>query len=220
MGIIFGKIDVEKARYDIVKKIGNYEVRKYHPAVAVQTTAPDVKTDNRSFGKLARYIGVFGTPENKARGGEGGDAAGKVAMTAPVVSREAVAMTAPVVSREAVAMTAPVVSKEQGADSKKAMVMQFILPAKYTMETAPVPTGPGVELVELPARTYVVEQYSGRTTMADGKKRLQAMLAELAKSDPPIKVDEADFELYRYNPPFTLSFLRTNEIAVRVVEDE
>lgn len=36
-----------------------------------------------SFGRLAKYIGVFGTPQNAKAAGEGAEA---IAMTAPVVT--------------------------------------------------------------------------------------------------------------------------------------
>ena len=203
MGMIFGKVDVERAAFESVVKTDAYEVRRYAPAVAVQVTMRSEAENNKAFGRLARYIGVFGRPENEA----GGAAPAKVAMTAPVVNVRAKAAT------EKVAMTAPVVNVEGKGGEE---TMQFILPAKYTMETAPTPTSEGVELVQLPERTYVVLQYSGRTTMEDAAKRVKE-LAESLADHQDMKLDVDDWELYRYNPPFTLPFLRTNEIAVRVV---
>merc|ERR1711959_263134 len=75
MGMVFGKIDVECAKFDIVSEGKDFQVRRYHPAVAAQVKTTD---DNRGFTQLARYIGVFGTPEN------GSNQA--VSMTAPVAS--------------------------------------------------------------------------------------------------------------------------------------
>jgi len=204
MGMVFGKVDVEQAKYDVVFKEPNdeYEVRKYHPAVAAQVS--DMK-DNDGFGILARYIGVFGKPENSA-----------VASSAP----EAVAMTAPVVDKiepQPIAMTAPVVS------ASTTNAMQFILPAKFTMDNAPVPKNSAVKLVKLPERTYVVQQYTWNTDLKDAKEKVDALVKTIEKSNEEneetrIELDKTDWELYRYNPPFTLPFLRTNEIAIRVTK--
>lgn len=210
---VFGTIDVECPAFDVVVKTDAYEVRRYAPRVAVQVTMRGEAENNKAFGSLARYIGVFGNPENQSIVGEAVTPA-KVAMTAPVVTAtkaQTVAMTAPVVTTkktQTVAMTAPVVTDEE--------TMRFILPDSYTIETAPTPTADDVELVQLPERTYVVLQYSGLTTMTDAAKRVAKFAASL-DDNASVKVDADDWELYRYNAPFTLPFLRTNEIAIRVV---
>merc|ERR1712188_174427 len=137
MGMVFGKIDVECAKFDIVSEGKAFQVRRYHPAVAAQVKTTD---DNGGFRQLARYIGVFGTPENG--------------------SNQAVSMTAPVVSTpQSISMTAPVTSTTD--------TMQFILPSVLSMENAPKPASPDVELVQLPSRTYAVRQYSGSTTIEE-----------------------------------------------------
>lgn len=203
MGMVFGKIDVEQAKYDVIleEKNGEYEVRKYYPAIAAQVSNMQ---DNSGFNILAKYIGVFGKPENAA-----------VKKSSP----EAVAMTAPVVSKsepEAIAMTAPVVNTPA-----KTNAMQFILPAKFSMANAPRPTNSAVKLVELPERTYVVQQYTWNTDLKDAKEKVQALSEKIEKYNKEnekntIELDTNDWELYRYNPPFTIPFLRTNEIAIRV----
>merc|ERR1712048_1102290 len=93
---IFGATShYESYAYETLEDHGNWSLRAYAPAVAAETSTSD---DNNGFMRLARYIGVFSTPENQSQ-----DA---VAMTTPVVN-EAIAMTTPVVS-ETIAMTTPV----------------------------------------------------------------------------------------------------------------
>merc|ERR1712086_219296 len=85
MGIVFGSIDVEQASYTVEATIhqpplGTIEVRKYHSALAAQVDS-GTSSEDQAFKNLARYIGVFGTPQNQGAG----TAPETVAMTAPVV---------------------------------------------------------------------------------------------------------------------------------------
>eukprot|EP00051_Salpingoeca_urceolata_P009653 m.117298 g.117298 ORF g.117298 m.117298 type:complete len:131 (+) comp16396_c0_seq6:420-812(+) len=121
MGMVFGKIDVETPAHKVISTQDGWEHRRYPAAVAAEVSTASFETradfDNQAFRVLANYIGVFGTPKNKAA--TTGDEPSAVAMTAPVVSGEQVAMTAPVLSQEVVesaapeadAMTAPVLSE-------------------------------------------------------------------------------------------------------------
>jgi hypothetical protein len=142
-----------------------------------------------------------------------------VAMTAPVVQgREAaggsqsIAMTAPVVQAragrsEAIAMTSPVVQQPAGAESWS---IQFIMPSKYTLATLPQPNDPRVRLVEIPARTFAVVRFSGlgrEDAVARHEKALDAALAGSswrAVGEPVT---------WYYDPPWTVPFLRRNEVA-------
>merc|ERR1719247_3794936 len=184
--MIFGKIDVECAKYDLLSEGADFQVRKYHPAVAAQVETAD---DNGGFRSLARYIGVFGTPEN--------------------ASQQTVSMTAPVVSPQTISMTAPV--------TNTATTMQFILPSGLTFENAPAPTSNDVKLVPLPSRTYVIRKFSGTTSMKDAARRVQELVEDV-RAKTTLRLDTQDWELYRYNPPMTMPCLRTNEVAVRVLD--
>ena len=130
MGIVLGKVNVECAKYSVVKTLGEtVELRRYASCVAAET--PCVRMDGRdgAFSRLAQYIGVFGTPANQ--------------------KSEAIAMTAPVITNgsggSAVAMTAPVLSSPN--------LMSFILPSSISdVSQAPVPLNPQVALRQLPER--------------------------------------------------------------------
>lgn len=65
---------------------------------------------------------------------------------------------------EKIAMTAPVITADSGSGSKKESIMQFVLPAKYTLENAPKPKDPRVSIKELPARKLGVIKFSGNAT--------------------------------------------------------
>lgn len=79
MGSVFGVIDVEAPSFEVLRNMDGYEIRRYGPSTAIETTAAGAE-ENNAFGRLARFIGVFGQPENA------GDE--KIAMTAPVVTKD------------------------------------------------------------------------------------------------------------------------------------
>ena len=199
----------EQPPYEVVGRVGEAEIRRYAPQIAAEAVVegPVETARNEGFRRVAGYI--FGDNTAKA----------SVAMTAPVVQgREAaggsqsIAMTAPVVQAragrsESIAMTSPVVQQPAGGESWS---IQFIMPSKYTMATLPQPNDPRVRLVEIPARTFAVVRFSGlgkADAVAQHEKALDAALAGSswrAVGEPVT---------WYYDPPWTVPFLRRNEVA-------
>ena len=110
---------------------------------------------------------------------------------------------------EKIAMTTPVATRG-GTDEVR---MQFFLPARYQDAAAPVPFDRRLRLVELPEETLAVLRFSGRATpheLAQQKSRLLAAVAAAGWRPTGEAV------VFTYDPPFTLPFLRRNEVAVKV----
>lgn len=199
----------EQPPYEVVGRVGEAEIRRYAPQIAAETLVdgPVESARNEGFRRVAGYI--FGDNTTKA----------SVAMTAPVVqSREAaggsqsIAMTAPVVQSraarsETISMTSPVVQRAAGAETWS---IQFIMPSKYTLATLPRPNDPRVRLVEIPARTFAVVRFSGLGRQAAVAKHEQALDAALAGSSWRASGEAVT---WYYDPPWTLPFLRRNEVA-------
>eukprot|EP00933_Yihiella_yeosuensis_P029650 TRINITY_DN23292_c0_g1_i1.p1 TRINITY_DN23292_c0_g1~~TRINITY_DN23292_c0_g1_i1.p1 ORF type:complete len:204 (-),score=46.81 TRINITY_DN23292_c0_g1_i1:109-720(-) len=176
MGQVMGAIDVEQPKYDVLKTGDGYEVRRYEAATAVETVAPP-EEENASFGRLARFIGVFGKPENAAD--------------------------------QAIAMTAPVVTMQTNEGSR----MQFILPADQHGQ-APNPNSSQVRLVERPAASiFGVETFSGSWDTSAAAERASSLKTKLMQDGYTLD-ETVPWQYWRYNPPFTLPFLRTNEVAI------
>lgn len=229
MGGVFGAIREEMPAHEVVYKGENYEVWKYPTSVAAVVSAKALNPDNPPNGKkftnaafwaLANYIGVLSTPQNtKSAEPE------KIAMTAPVVMSapqpEKIAMTAPVVmsapESEKIAMTAPVVMSPPANDR----TMAFLLPSKYkTVGDAPVPTNPAVSIELMPVRYEAVLAFSGNVPsdqpdIADEKA--QTLRDAMAKDgiEP-----SGEYTLCGYNAPFTLPWLKRNEIHYPVESNE
>ena len=110
---------------------------------------------------------------------------------------------------EKIAMTTPVASRS----SAGSMRMQFFLPARYSAETAPPPSDPRIRVLALPEATLAVVRFSGRGTPEAVAERRGELLAALASSGwRPVGEPVVLF----YDPPFTIPFLRRNEVAVEV----
>ncbi|WVZ68157.1 hypothetical protein U9M48_017130 [Paspalum notatum var. saurae] len=218
MGMVLGKITVETPKHEVLHTGAGYEVRKYPPCVAAELTydPKEWKGDpDGGFTVLANYIGALGKPQNTKPE--------KIAMTAPVITTggegEKIAMTAPVITTgaaggepEPVAMTAPVITDGQQAPGK--VTMQFLLPSKYTKaEEAPRPTDERVVIREVPERKFGVVRFSGVATDKAVREKAEGLRAALEKDGYTIT---GPFVLARYNPPFTLPPLRTNEVMIPV----
>lgn len=191
--IIIGAADamaVEEAQYNVVKKDGRFEIRDYAPHILAETVVEgDIEqAGSKAFRKLFRYI----SGDNSSRQ--------KVAMTAPV-SQEP--------GGEKIEMTAPV--GQQGAQGQ--WTVSFMMPASYTLETLPEPDDPNISLRLVPAHRMAAVRYSGfwsEKKYLQHKKKLETWIDEegLTIVGDPVWA--------RYNPPFTLWFLRRNEILIPV----
>ena len=181
--------NVEHPKYALIARSGNIEIRDYAPMIAAETEVTGERRDaiSKGFRLIADYI--FG---NNA-------AAQKVSMTAPVTQQ----------GTEQIAMTAPVTQRGEG----KRWHVRFIMPSKYTMETLPKPNNPSVQLKEIPERRFAAIRFSGM----GGKESLEYYTKELddflsAKDLRPLSPPIYAF----YNPPWTLPFLRRNEVMIEV----
>jgi hypothetical protein len=191
---VFGiRSGTEQPVYRVVERLGDdVEIRRYGPRTAAETVArggTEQEQRGRAFGVLFDYI----SGANQAKG--------EIAMTAPVATEE---------RSEKVAMTAPVATTPFEGDG---LAMRFFLPDSYTLASAPEPTDPRVQLVEVPAQTLAVVRFSGSWDEAALAARERQLLRALEGSD--WRANGTPFELF-YDPPFALPFLRRNEVAVPV----
>lgn len=182
---------VEKPDYDVLEKADGYEIRRYPEMLVAQVRmemAPD-DAMNSGFDPLAGFI--FGDNVDES----------KIEMTSPV-TQEADTSTK-------IAMTSPV-TQEADAD---AQLVRFIMPSEYTMETLPKPTNEKVEILTIPARTVAVIKFSGFG-------RHEKMLEKQAKLEEALARDEVevagDPTYARYDPPWTVPFMRRNEVMIPV----
>ena len=110
-------------------------------------------------------------------------------------------------------MTAPVTSQAVGDDEKALYTYAFFMESEYTMETLPKPVDTRIRLVEKPARVIAARRYSGRWSASNYEKNEAALMAALA-DDGVVLAGEP--YLARYNSPFTLWFMRRNELLVEI----
>ncbi|HRD87328.1 MAG TPA: heme-binding protein [Accumulibacter sp.] len=183
---------IEQPPYRVVSTLAeNITIREYGPRIAVEATVTGKAMDGSegdAFGLLFDYI----SGANVAKA--------EIAMTAPVETSGA---------SQSIEMTAPVESR-YGDDG---MTMRFFLPSSFTRETAPRPTDPRVQLVFLPPETYAVLTYAGsrgRDTVLEKERELRAALSAAGIEAGP------DVRAYFYDPPWTLPWFRTNEVAIRL----
>ena len=195
----FGVINEETPAHVVLDKNALFEVRQY-PSLVCATVAAAHNGGDRAFGILARYIGVFGTPANTG--------SAPLAMTVPVMSSKP----------EPLAMTAPVVtSSGSSAACATRGALSFVLPSSIaSVEAAPVPTDPRVVLEATPPRTLAARTFSGTATDAVTAQIEAALRADVAADARYRVVPNGVAQLARYNSPYCLSFMKTNEVLVEV----
>ncbi len=200
---------IEEPRYDVIEKLGDVEIRSYAAVVLAETEVEGTfeGVSNAAFRRLAGYI--FGG--NRAPGATGEKR--KIDMTAPVGMRPAgnakIAMTSPVGMRPAT----PSGDATPVAAGAERWVMSFTMPSAWTLATLPEPVDPRVTLREAPPRQVAVLRFSGLWSDARFAEQERLLRAQLAPSGWQV-IGPA--ESMRYDPPWTLWFLRRNEVALPV----
>jgi len=180
---------VEEPSYEVVRRVGDVEVRAYDPVIQAVTDVAGGfdRVQSEGFRRLAGYI--FGGNRQRQ----------SIAMTAPVT-------TEPVV----LAMTSPVSTT---ANPDQTHRVSFTMPAGMTLASLPEPNDPRVTLVALPRRVVAVLRFSGFSGEARVKDEQHTLLATLGRVGLATRGAPS---LARYDPPWTLPFLRRNELQVEL----
>ncbi len=184
---------IEEPEFISIEKKDAFEIREYQPKLIAQVLVNGTfdSASSKGFRLLADFI--FGN--NKTNEGSK-----KIDMTAPVISRDAT---------EKIDMTAPVVSEE----TEKGWYVSFNMPKQYTKETLPVPINTEVKIIEVPSEKYAVITFSGLVREKKYAEMLNLLNEEMKKRNIDPKGPAI---LARYNPPWTLPFLRRNELMFRI----
>jgi hypothetical protein len=184
----------EQPRYDVIGRYDAFEVRRYAPYLVAETDIGGNYEDGRNaaFRRLFSYI-------------TGNNAAGeRIEMTIPVTS----------VPRDRGGVDA---DSGQSAGTPAApsdvSVMQFMVPRKFTRDTAPEPRDPRVRIRMRGEQVFAVRSYSGRWTEENFREhedllRRQLTAAGLMARGPSV--------FAAYNGPFTPWFMRRNEVMIPV----
>ena len=199
---VFGVRDgTEQRSYTIVETLNDaIEVREYPAAAFVEArvSEADGSERNAAFRSLFRYI----TGANEA--------SQDIAMTAPVSIDETALPGA-----ESFIFETRAEGGASKADGPRDTVMRFYLPAEIGPGQAPLPSNPKLRLGVEPAMTVAVLRY----TWSTGKDAFDTRRAELTQY---LKAGSSEwtptgmpFAMY-YDPPWTLPFLRRNEVAIPV----
>ena len=188
---IWGPIvsNVEQARYQIVDRNDNTEIREYPSAIVAETEVSGERNEaiSQGFRTIADYI--FGNNTS----------AQKVAMTAPVTQQRV----------EEHAMTAPVTQQGDGLTWR----VRFFMPAGLTIKTLPRPNNPSVKLKKLSGKRFAVIRFSG----VANQESLKLHTEELNRFVRGKHLNALSSPAYAfYNPPWTLPFLRRNEVMVEI----
>jgi len=182
---------IEEPGYEVVRKADGYELRRYAGYCVAETEVAGSQSDagNAGFRILAKYI--FGANQSQQ----------SIAMTAPVVQARS----------ETIEMTAPVTQQPGAAPGT--YVVQFTMPSKYSLQMLPKPNDARVRLRQLPDRLVAVRAYGGGWSLARYDAELSA-LREAMRRDGLVAIGAPQWA--RYNSPFSLPFMRRNEIWLEI----
>jgi hypothetical protein len=188
----------EEPAFTTVAEIGGVEYRQYRPYLVaetvVQADGDRNKAANIGFRRLVKYI----SGENSVQA--------EIAMTAPVQQQATGAKSAASVK---IAMTTPVRQTQDPAGWRVA----FIVPSEFDEANVPQPTNPDVYIRAVPGEMMAVVRYAGRWTDSNISKHKSELIRKLSAAG--IAPDSEVVTAF-YNAPFSLPFLRRNEVMVPV----
>lgn len=191
---LMGIRSTEEPDYSLLQQEDRFEVRGYQTLVVAETLV-DASFDDAGGIAFRRLFGYI-SGDNEA--------SSSISMTAPVMALDENRS-----SGEQISMTAPVTGQQTALGWRFA----FVLPTGYTLETAPVPSNTSVKLKQIPARKVAVVRYTGSWSETAYEKNLE-LLQQWMQRNRLEAVSLA--RVAGYDPPWTLPFLRRNEVLVDI----
>jgi len=195
VGVLAGPVmsDVEKPDYKVIQSEQNIEIRQYEPMIIAEVEVDGKREDaiGDGFRLLADYIFGNNTVQQV------------ISMTAPVQQKE----------NQNIAMTAPVQQQSTG----KSWRMSFVMPSKYSMDSLPVPNNNRVRLKGILAKKFVVIEFSGTNSNENVTEHENQLMNYIEENQ--IKINDSPKYAF-YNPPWSLPFLRRNEVMIEINQQQ
>ena len=181
--------NVEKPDYKVIQSEQNIEIRQYEPMIIAEVEVDGKREDaiRDGFRLLADYIFGNNTVQQV------------ISMTAPVQQKE----------NQKIAMTAPVQQQSMG----KSWRMSFVMPSKYKLDSLPVPNNDRVRLKEILTKKFVVIEFSGTNSNENVTKHENQLMNYIEANQINI-IGSPKYAFY--NAPWTLPFLRRNEVMIEI----
>ena len=191
VGVLAGPVmsNVEKPDYKVIQSEQNIEIRQYEPMIIAEVEVDGKREDaiRDGFRLLADYIFGNNTVQQA------------ISMTAPVQQKE----------NQKIAMTAPVQQQSMG----KSWRMSFVMPSKYRLDSLPVPNNNRVRLKEILTKKFVVIEFSGTNSNENVTKHENQLMNYIEANQINI-IGSPKYAFY--NAPWTLPFLRRNEVMIEI----
>ena len=195
VGVLAGPVmsNVEKPDYKVIQSEQNIEIRQYDPMIIAEVEVDGKREDaiGDGFRLLADYIFGNNTVQQV------------ISMTAPVQQKE----------NQKIAMTAPVQQQSTG----KSWRMSFVMPSKYSMDSLPVPNNNRVRLKEILTKKFVVIEFSGTNSNENVTEHENQLMNYIEANQ--IKINDSPKYAF-YNPPWSLPFLRRNEVMIEINQQQ
>jgi len=190
-GVLAGPVmsNVEKPGYKVIQSEQNIEIRQYDPMIIAEVEVEGKREDaiREGFRLLADYI--FGNNRVEQ----------VISMTAPVQQNE----------NQKIAMTAPVQQQLTGLSWK----ISFVMPSKHNMDSLPIPNNNRVRLKGILPQKFVVIRFSGTNSYENLTENENRLMNYVQANE--IKIKGSPKYAY-YNAPWTLPFLRRNEVMIEI----
>jgi len=191
VGVLAGPVmsNVEKPDYKVIQSEQNIEIRQYEPMIIAEVEVDGKREDaiRDGFRLIADYIFGNNTVEQN------------ISMTAPVQQKE----------NQKIAMTSPVQQQLAG----KSWQISFVMPSKYNMDSLPVPNNNRVRLKEILTKKFVVIEFSGTNSNENVTEHENQLMNYIEANQ--IKIIGSPKYAF-YNAPWTLPFLRRNEVMIEI----
>ena len=190
-GVLAGPVmsNVEKPDYKVIQSEQNIEIRQYEPMIIAEVEVDGKREDaiRDGFRLIADYIFGNNTVQQN------------ISMTAPVQQKR----------NQKIAMTTPVQQQLTG----KSWRISFVMPSKYSMDSLPVPNNNRVRLKKILTKKFVVIEFSG----SNSNENVIGHENQLMNFIEANQINIIGSPKYAfYNAPWTLPFLRRNEVMIEI----
>jgi hypothetical protein len=193
---VIGIGNEEQPLYEVITKDDKKEIRKYKSYIIAKTAVKGSfkEAQKKGFKILAGFI--FGKNESKE----------SITATSKITIKK---------QSEKIAMTSPVtITPNIESENNDSWIMTFSMPSKYSLNTLPKPLDKRVIIEKVSAKYVASYQFTGFWNKSINDSKAEKLFSWLKKKQKYEIISKPKFA--GFNPPWTLPFLRRNEIQVEL----